>query len=458
VPSSVSCFHVASSTPPLVVRRVVAGPGSGYGSPGFSSRSSFHCSWGWSRGLVSNSRRWCCCRGCRGGFWLWRFRGSCSSTDRGLTRARPMETIRDRAPGADGPRRQRRSAGFRSSTQNPRRRVCATIARRGWGCVVDGRFASVSASCRGCGRSGRGRRGVPSERGPESPRETAAGGYNQPRLRGLMHAREQSGPRPRSGRVPASTAKPGRAGCWFGLGAAAEQASYAGSRRRLLVFDHCGSGNYHTVGRSEGHCRCRVGRVMGMMLVVAAYMLSGSYGGRESHLPRFGVRAMTAGSVSARAGGAAPRSFAATIGVLALAMVVLTTWAVPAVGKSGSRTRSFSTGSFAVYCTSTGELCTPPEKLTFSLRGPGTLTSITYTTAATHCSPVLLHVLRNGDQIAKTGRLAAGQQTERLVTHIRLSKGATTLGFQAQGFVGGCNVGRVFSWGGKVTVTVNVAR
>jgi hypothetical protein len=141
-----------------------------------------------------------------------------------------------------------------------------------------------------------------------------------------------------------------------------------------------------------------------------------------------------------------------------LAAVVLTIWAVPALGKSRTGTRSFSTGSFAVYCTSSGELCSPPETLTFSLRRPGTLTSITYTTAATHCSSGLLHVLRNGRQIAKTGRLAAGQQTERLVTHVRLPKGATTLGFQAQGLVGGCNVGRVFSWGGKVTVTVNVAR
>jgi hypothetical protein len=39
---------------------------------------------------------------------------------------------------------------------------------------------------------------------------------------------------------------------------------------------------------------------------------------------------------------------------------------------------------------------------------------------------VLLHPLRNGHQIAKTGRLAAGQQTERLVMHVGLPKGATT--------------------------------
>ena len=165
---------------------------------------------------------------------------------------------------------------------------------------------------------------------------------------------------------------------------------------------------------------------------------------------------MIAGSVAARARRAVGCMSAASIGVVGLSVVVLVAWAVPALGKGRTRTRSFSTGSFAVVCTSSGELCTPAEPLTVSLPRSGTLTAITYTTAATHCSAVLVHMLRNGHQIAKTGRLAAGQQTERVVTHIELPKGATTLGFEAQGFVGGCNVGRVFSWGGKVTVTVKL--
>ncbi len=158
----------------------------------------------------------------------------------------------------------------------------------------------------------------------------------------------------------------------------------------------------------------------------------------------------------ARVRGAAASLLAGTVGLTVLAAAVLVVGATPALGKSGTRSRSFTTGSFVVNCTSSGELCTPPEKLTFRLRRPGTLTSITYTTAATHCSAVLLHVLRNGHQIAKTGRLAAGQQTARVATHVRLPKGTTTLEFQAQGFVGGCNVGRVFSWGGKVTVAVTL--
>ena len=46
-----------------------------------------------------------------------------------------------------------------------------------------------------------------------------------------------------------------------------------------------------------------------------------------------------------------------------------------------------------------------------------------------------------------------GRDTGRAMT-----RGATTLSFQAQGFVGGCNTGHVGSWGGKITVTVKVPR
>ena len=156
---------MSSPTPPFVFGGV-AGPGSGYGAPGLSSRCCCQRLWRCSHPLVSKPRVRCSCLGCPGGPWLQRFRGSCSSSDRGLTRARPTETIRDRVPGTVGPRRQRRSAGFRSPTQNLRRRVCATIAHCGGARVLVGRFASASASCHGCGRSGCGRRGVPYECAP----------------------------------------------------------------------------------------------------------------------------------------------------------------------------------------------------------------------------------------------------------------------------------------------------
>ena len=136
--------------------------------------------------------------------------------------------------------------------------------------------------------------------------------------------------------------------------------------------------------------------------------------------------------------------------------------AVTAVTAVSARTRTqtltFTTGQFVVNCTSSGQRCSPKKKLTFTLGRNGTLTLIKYTAAATHCSSILLRVFRKGRQIAKTGRLEPGETSERLVTHIALTKGVTTLRFQAQGFVGGCNTGYVGSWGGKITVAVKVPR
>ena len=128
------------------------------------------------------------------------------------------------------------------------------------------------------------------------------------------------------------------------------------------------------------------------------------------------------------------------------------------IARTRTQTLTFTTGQFVVNCTSSGQRCSPKKKLTFRLRRNGTLTSIRYTAAVTHCSSTLLRVFRNGRQIAKTGRLEPGETSERLVTRIGLTRGVTTLRFQAQGFVGGCNAGYVGSWGGKITVAVKVPR
>jgi aerobic-type carbon monoxide dehydrogenase small subunit (CoxS/CutS family) len=140
--------------------------------------------------------------------------------------------------------------------------------------------------------------------------------------------------------------------------------------------------------------------------------------------------------------------------VAAAPLLVVSIAAGTALAGTPSHTLKFTTGQFGVNCTSTGELCSPAEKLKFKLQHPGTLTSVKYTTAATHCSTVQVHVLLNGHEVAKTGVLAAGAASEKLTTHIALAKGKNKLGFKAQGFVNGCNVGRVVSWGGAVTVTV----
>jgi hypothetical protein len=101
---------------------------------------------------------------------------------------------------------------------------------------------------------------------------------------------------------------------------------------------------------------------------------------------------------------------------LALFVCVFAGSAVPS--EAHQHTLKFSTGAFAVYRTSTGELCSPAEKLKFRLPHAGTLSSMTYKTAATHCSTVQLHVLLNGHEVAKTGVLPAGGRDRKIVdTH-----------------------------------------
>ena len=143
---------------------------------------------------------------------------------------------------------------------------------------------------------------------------------------------------------------------------------------------------------------------------------------------------------------------------LACLLAVSGVFAVSAIARTRTKTLTFTTGQFVVNCTSSGQRCSPKKKLTFELGRNGTLTSIKYTAAATHCSSTLLRVYRKGRQIAKTGRLEPGETSERLVTRIGLAKGLTTLRFQAQGFLGGCNAGYVGSWGGKISVAVKVPR
>jgi|SRR6187397_908904 hypothetical protein len=125
---------------------------------------------------------------------------------------------------------------------------------------------------------------------------------------------------------------------------------------------------------------------------------------------------------------------------------------------AGSGTRTYSTGSFVVNCTSTGQVCKPPKKLTVTPPRRGTVTSVRYTTPGTHCSALVLQVVRGGKVVATSGRIEAGEQTEQFNPHLSVPKGSSKLGFRAKGFVGGCNTGRVGSWGGKITVTVTLKK
>jgi hypothetical protein len=144
-------------------------------------------------------------------------------------------------------------------------------------------------------------------------------------------------------------------------------------------------------------------------------------------------------------------------GRIVLAVIcALAVAAVPALARKNTSVRTFTTGGFAITCTSSGQLCSPPENLTINLPRRGTLTQATYTTAFSHCSAVQVRVLRAGKVVAKFHKVPVGDRVDVITPHIAMPKGKTTFGFQAQGFTGGCNAGHLGSWGGKVTVKVRL--
>jgi hypothetical protein len=145
------------------------------------------------------------------------------------------------------------------------------------------------------------------------------------------------------------------------------------------------------------------------------------------------------------------------IGTAACVSLVLL-FAVAAWPASTGGTRTYSTGPFVVNCTSTGQVCSPPKTLKVTPPRHGKVTSVRYTTSPQHCSAIAIQVVRNGHVLATSGRLEAGEHTEKFSTSIPVPKGPSTLGFRAKGFPGGCNAGALGSWGGSVTVTVTLAR
>ena len=130
--------------------------------------------------------------------------------------------------------------------------------------------------------------------------------------------------------------------------------------------------------------------------------------------------------------------------------------AIAALALAGPGTRTYTTGQFVVNCTSTGQVCKPAKQLTLTPPRRGTVTSVRYSTPPTHCSALALQVVRNGKVLATSKRLEAGVRTVTFNPRIAVHAGRSSLGFRAKGFVGGCNSGRVGSWGGNVTVTVTL--
>ena len=111
-----------------------------------------------------------------------------------------------------------------------------------------------------------------------------------------------------------------------------------------------------------------------------------------------------------------------------------------------------STGPFVVQCTSTGQVCDPPQTLVI---GDPTrrmkVKKFLYTAASAHCSAGRLLIELDGVFVGRM-RFVAGSDHATLRKRLRLKPGEHTLAFRFEGRVGGCNTGTVASWGGEIAV------
>jgi hypothetical protein len=115
---------------------------------------------------------------------------------------------------------------------------------------------------------------------------------------------------------------------------------------------------------------------------------------------------------------------------------------------------SLSTGVFGITCTSTGQLCDPPETLLIAdPTTPLKVRKFIYTAAAQHCSSGRILVELDGRPVGKM-RFVSRNETATLRKRkgLRLAPGAHTFAFRFEGKVGGCNTGAVSGWGGEITV------
>jgi hypothetical protein len=101
-----------------------------------------------------------------------------------------------------------------------------------------------------------------------------------------------------------------------------------------------------------------------------------------------------------------------------------------------------------VSCSSRGQIC--DKSFVFNVRPSMNRDSITLTAPLTHCSAVRYEVMQAGFARQKTQFLQPGEDTQ---FPVNLSAGSDyRFIIRAIGVKGGCNTGRLVSWGVKVSV------
>jgi hypothetical protein len=103
-----------------------------------------------------------------------------------------------------------------------------------------------------------------------------------------------------------------------------------------------------------------------------------------------------------------------------------------------------------VNCTGGGQLCNVIAPISITLNaggGPGVAEFISSSPFA--CSNVRIHFWVDNVEVAVTGFVGPGGNTG-FVSIGSIGNGSHTIGVQAEGQAGGCNVGTLFSWAGTV--------
>lgn len=105
-------------------------------------------------------------------------------------------------------------------------------------------------------------------------------------------------------------------------------------------------------------------------------------------------------------------------------------------------------------CTSTGQFCNREVPFSFSSDGPGAQYAIRLQAPAGHCSAVrYILVSSNKRTLGSTGFLNAGESNWVPVGN-NLARGVHRVSILAEGTTGGCNVGRLQSWGVDASATL----
>ena len=101
-------------------------------------------------------------------------------------------------------------------------------------------------------------------------------------------------------------------------------------------------------------------------------------------------------------------------------------------------------------CCGPGQLCDNIATISVSTTG---LLLAQFDLGLTACSNIRIHFLVDGTEVAVTGFVAPGASSGSFNLG-PVSSGSHLLGLQAEGQVGGCNVGTLISWAGTAVVTV----